>query len=145
MHAILTETLACFLPGRSKDLSASLYIPVHSITDQISKTGSRAPPSEYNAWWSLETLSVYRLDDTKDICGLASLGFLSQSLQFVYFNIHNQFICVRYCYKLYQQYKPLYYRHTSHLTCSHQCPSRSPQTQPVPASRPLLSSSITAV
>jgi len=26
IHAILTETLACFLPGRAKDLSASLYI-----------------------------------------------------------------------------------------------------------------------
>ena len=31
IHAILTETLACFLPGRAKDLSAPLYkrsIPV---------------------------------------------------------------------------------------------------------------------
>ena len=26
IHAILTETLDCFLPGRAKDLSASLYI-----------------------------------------------------------------------------------------------------------------------
>jgi len=26
IHAILTETLACFLPGRAKDLSASIYI-----------------------------------------------------------------------------------------------------------------------
>jgi len=25
IHAVLTETLACFLPGRAKDLSASLY------------------------------------------------------------------------------------------------------------------------
>ena len=25
IHAILTETLACFLPGRTKDLPASLY------------------------------------------------------------------------------------------------------------------------
>jgi len=25
IHAILTETLACFLPGRAKDLSALLY------------------------------------------------------------------------------------------------------------------------
>ena len=30
IHAILTETLACFLPGRAKDLSAALYI-FHSI------------------------------------------------------------------------------------------------------------------
>ena len=26
IHAILTETLACFLPGRAKDLSAPLYL-----------------------------------------------------------------------------------------------------------------------
>ena len=25
IHAILTETLACILPGRTKDLSASMY------------------------------------------------------------------------------------------------------------------------
>ena len=25
IHTILTETLACFVPGRAKDLSASLY------------------------------------------------------------------------------------------------------------------------
>ena len=25
IHAILTETLTCFLPGRAKDLSAALY------------------------------------------------------------------------------------------------------------------------
>jgi hypothetical protein len=26
IHAILTATLACFLPGQAKDLSASLYV-----------------------------------------------------------------------------------------------------------------------
>ena len=31
-HAILTETLACFLPGRSKDLSAPLYIPFYTAS-----------------------------------------------------------------------------------------------------------------
>jgi len=29
IHAILTETLACFLPGRAKDLSAPLHIGLH--------------------------------------------------------------------------------------------------------------------
>jgi len=38
------------------------------ITGQISKTGTQTPPREYNAWWSQETLSVYRLDDKEDIC-----------------------------------------------------------------------------
>jgi hypothetical protein len=33
---------------------------------------------------------------------LASLVLLTQSLQFLYFTIHNQFICDRRCYKLYQ-------------------------------------------
>ena len=31
------------------------------ITGQFSKSGARTPPREYNAWWSQETLSVYRL------------------------------------------------------------------------------------
>ena len=30
IHAILTETLACFLPGRTKDLSTPLYCDVGS-------------------------------------------------------------------------------------------------------------------
>ena len=29
IHAILTETLACFLPGRAKDLSAPLITQCH--------------------------------------------------------------------------------------------------------------------
>jgi len=29
IHAILTETLACFLPGRAKDLSAPLHYIIH--------------------------------------------------------------------------------------------------------------------
>ena len=28
IHVILTETLACFLPGRAKDLSAPFYVLV---------------------------------------------------------------------------------------------------------------------
>ena len=31
IHAILTETFACFLPGRAKDLSAPLYIKCHDV------------------------------------------------------------------------------------------------------------------
>ena len=31
IHAILTETLACFLPGRTKDLSAPLYYSLRVI------------------------------------------------------------------------------------------------------------------
>ena len=35
IHAILTETLVCFLAGRAKDLSAPLYLWTHSATVQI--------------------------------------------------------------------------------------------------------------
>ena len=31
IHAILTEKLVCFLPGRAKDLSAPLYIGIGRI------------------------------------------------------------------------------------------------------------------
>jgi len=31
IHAILTETLACFLPGRAKDLSAPLYDSITAV------------------------------------------------------------------------------------------------------------------
>jgi len=31
IHAILTETLACFLPGRTKDLSAPLYLRRNAV------------------------------------------------------------------------------------------------------------------
>jgi len=31
IHAILTETLACFLPGRAKDLSEPLYIMTAAV------------------------------------------------------------------------------------------------------------------
>ena len=31
IHAILTETLACFLPGRAKDLSAPLYLEIFAV------------------------------------------------------------------------------------------------------------------
>ena len=35
IHAILTETLACFLPGRGKDLSAPLYLYVYFFINYI--------------------------------------------------------------------------------------------------------------
>jgi len=36
IHTILTETLACFLPGRSRDLSAPLYIPQTIALTEVS-------------------------------------------------------------------------------------------------------------
>ena len=35
IHSILTETLACFLPGRAKDLSAALYIQARDLNYSV--------------------------------------------------------------------------------------------------------------
>ena len=52
IHAILTETSACFLPGRAKDLSAPLYNN-HAVTSLLS--------SEYTNFVS----SIARPDQSK--------------------------------------------------------------------------------
>jgi len=31
IHAILTETLACFIPGRAKDLLTPLYVTINKL------------------------------------------------------------------------------------------------------------------
>jgi len=45
IHAILTETLACFLPGRAKELSAPLYIDsissVRGVFQNCPSSGTR--------------------------------------------------------------------------------------------------------
>jgi len=38
IHAILTETLACSLPGRAKDLAAPLYTELQPIKGSLSVT-----------------------------------------------------------------------------------------------------------
>ena len=38
IDAILTETLACFLPGRAKDLSAPLYCLFYCVLDKAPTT-----------------------------------------------------------------------------------------------------------
>jgi len=38
IHAILTETLACFLPGQAKDLSAPLYSSIPINTERLLAT-----------------------------------------------------------------------------------------------------------
>ena len=81
------------------------------ITGQISSRVTRTLPREYYAWWSQGILSVYRLDHNKDICGLASLVLLTQSLQFLYFTIHSQYICVRHLSNCTNQYTSLLSSH----------------------------------
>ena len=41
IHAILTETLACFLPGRAKDLSAPLYGTTRKSVERRSRSSKR--------------------------------------------------------------------------------------------------------
>jgi len=41
IHAILTETLPCFLPGRAKDLSASLYGTTRKSVERQSRSSKR--------------------------------------------------------------------------------------------------------
>ena len=54
-HAILTETPTCFLPGRSKDLSASLYIPIYTAS-----YCNRSTESKYH-WYFLIDRSVEKI------------------------------------------------------------------------------------
>jgi len=47
LHAILTETLICFLPGQAKDLSAPLYNPPsHTAVTQSVPSGLQAVPMQ---------------------------------------------------------------------------------------------------
>jgi len=91
-----SQVLICVSPTKTPFIYTSPEIrwqinkQTHIITGPNSRTGTRPLPTEYNGWWSQKTLSVYRLDDKKDNCGLTSLVLFSQSLQFLYFNIHNQ-------------------------------------------------------
>ena len=55
IHAILTETLACLLPGRAKDLSAPLYI-----------RSTRKIPKEIHAILT-ETLACFLPGRAKDL------------------------------------------------------------------------------
>ena len=50
IHAILTETLACFLPGLAKDLSAPLYNPLYhgAVTPSV-PSGLQAVPLQGKA------------------------------------------------------------------------------------------------
>jgi len=50
IHAILTETLACFLPGQAKDLSAPLYNPPpHTAVTSSLPSGLQAVPLQGKA------------------------------------------------------------------------------------------------
>ena len=46
------------------------------VTGYFSKSGTRAPPREYYAWWSLELLRVYRLGGNKNNCGWDFFRFI---------------------------------------------------------------------
>jgi len=52
IHTILTETLACFLPGRAKDVSAPLYL--HNYLD-ASCDKSIKQVTCISLWWDTPT------------------------------------------------------------------------------------------
>jgi len=62
IHAILTETLACFLPGRANDLSAPLYLVWDLVKVLIKLDGHRnfqkyTAPAVWNWCWEVQRLS----------------------------------------------------------------------------------------
>ena len=73
IHAILTETLACFLPGRAKDLSAPLYNPPPhlAVTPSVPSGLQAVPlqgkvPKEIHAILT-ETLACFLPGRAKDL------------------------------------------------------------------------------
>jgi len=71
IHAILTETLACFLPGRAKDLSAPLYYITHFNNIETRAVIKFFPlqgkaPKEIHAFLT-ETLDFFLPGWTKDL------------------------------------------------------------------------------
>ena len=62
IHAILTETLACFLTGRAKELSASLYIAGGNRIILVVKVGGKS--SYCCLLYVLPSLTFRRLKST---------------------------------------------------------------------------------
>ena len=81
IHAILTETSSCFLPGRAKDLSALLYHIIHFnnietravIQFFFSFSLPGKAPKEIHAILT-ETLACFLPGRAKDLSGLMLLG-----------------------------------------------------------------------
>jgi len=73
IHAILTETLACFLPGQAKDLSAPLYNPPsHTAVTPSVPSGLQAVPLQSKAPKEIhailtETLACFLPGQAKDL------------------------------------------------------------------------------
>ena len=80
IHAILTETLACFLPGLAKDLSAPLYNPPShgAVTPSVSSGLQAVPlqgksPKEIHAILT-ETLACFLPGLAKDLSAYVHLA-----------------------------------------------------------------------
>ena len=58
IHAILTETLACFLPARAKDLSAPLYMEEFSTVTVPDNTNSTCLCFLKNLIWYNQIISI---------------------------------------------------------------------------------------
>ena len=58
IHSILTETLACFLPGQAKDLSAPLYYTQHMQGAEGDSRHSDRNISLFPSWPDKELIST---------------------------------------------------------------------------------------
>jgi len=73
IHAILTETLACFVPAKAKDLSAPLYNPpFHGAVTPSVPSGLQAVPLQGKAPEEIhailtETLACFLPGRAKDL------------------------------------------------------------------------------
>ena len=72
IHAILTETLACFIPGRAKDLSAPLYVHCLVPYDFCSQYLSHDE--------ELSLLSSQHLSPVVSVCSNATAREISEDL-----------------------------------------------------------------
>jgi len=69
IHAILTEILGCFFPGRVKDLSAPMYLPL-SEEERALSSSSPQPPTKKNTCAKVVQLSVGRdITQEQGYCG----------------------------------------------------------------------------
>ena len=81
IHAILTETLACFLLGRAKDLSEPLYKHVQNAVETPYLSVFDAPETKQQSTWIFTCSTVYT-GPTRRKCKFARFLCTPQKLNF---------------------------------------------------------------
>jgi hypothetical protein len=67
------------------------------LTSQISKSGTRTPPREYNAWWSQKRYVSTDYITCRIIVVRPFQVYFHSYFTFDTFNIYNKFNCIRHC------------------------------------------------